>query len=85
MLSKIKIVFLTFELCRYDLEDEEAYDLGRRAIYHATFRDAASGGIVRVSVTSSVIAFENQTEVEIKIFPFRTTLVLHLVYQAASL
>jgi 20S proteasome subunit beta 5 len=33
---------------KYDLEDEEAYDLGRRAIYHATFRDAASGGIVRV-------------------------------------
>jgi len=33
---------------RYDLTDEEAYDLGRRAIYHATFRDAASGGIVRV-------------------------------------
>merc|ERR1712130_664710 len=32
----------------YDLTDEEAYDLGRRAIYHATFRDAASGGIVRV-------------------------------------
>lgn len=23
-------------------------DLGRRAIYHATFRDAGSGGIVRV-------------------------------------
>ena len=33
---------------RYDLTDEQAYDLGRRAIYHATFRDAASGGIVRV-------------------------------------
>jgi len=33
---------------RYDLTDEEAYDLGRRAIYHATFRDAASGGVVRV-------------------------------------
>jgi len=32
----------------YDLTDEEAYELGRRAIYHATFRDAASGGIVRV-------------------------------------
>merc|ERR1712241_194798 len=28
----------------YDLEDEAAYFLGRRAIYHATFRDAASGG-----------------------------------------
>ncbi len=32
---------------RYDLTDEEAYDLGRRAIFHATFRDSASGGIVR--------------------------------------
>jgi len=33
---------------RYDMEDEEAFDLARRAIYHATFRDIASGGIVRV-------------------------------------
>lgn len=32
----------------YDLENEEAYDLARRSIYHATFRDAASGGIIRV-------------------------------------
>ncbi|CAD6996908.1 unnamed protein product [Ceratitis capitata] len=33
---------------KYDLEDAEAYDLGRRAIYHATYRDAYSGGIIRV-------------------------------------
>jgi len=33
---------------RFDLSDEEAFDLGRRAIYHATHRDAYSGGIVRV-------------------------------------
>ncbi|KAL5286029.1 PSMB5 family protein [Megaselia abdita] len=33
---------------RWDLTDEEAQELGRRAIYHATFRDAYSGGIVRV-------------------------------------
>ena len=33
---------------RFDMTDEEAYDLGRRAIYHATHRDAYSGGIVRV-------------------------------------
>merc|ERR1712029_1315084 len=33
---------------RYDLTNEEAYDLGWRAIYHATFRDAASGGVIRV-------------------------------------
>ena len=25
---------------------DEAYDLARRAIYHATFRDAMSGGFV---------------------------------------
>ncbi|XP_043580909.1 proteasome subunit beta type-5 [Bombus pyrosoma] len=33
---------------RWDLTDEEAYELGRRSIYHATHRDAYSGGIVRV-------------------------------------
>merc|ERR1711971_1360133 len=33
---------------RHDLTDQEAYDLGQRAIYHATFRDAASGGVIRV-------------------------------------
>ncbi|XP_028138623.1 proteasome subunit beta type-5 [Diabrotica virgifera virgifera] len=33
---------------KWDLTDEEAYDLGRRSIYHATHRDAYSGGIVRV-------------------------------------
>ena len=32
---------------RYDMSDEEAYDLGRKAIFHATHRDSASGGIVR--------------------------------------
>ncbi len=32
---------------RPDLTDEEAYELGRRAIYHATYRDASSGGIIR--------------------------------------
>jgi len=33
---------------KYDMSDEEAFDLGRRAILHATHRDAYSGGIVRV-------------------------------------
>lgn len=33
---------------RYDMSVEEASELGRRAIYHATFRDAASGGTVSV-------------------------------------
>lgn len=28
---------------RYDLTDEEAIDLGQRAIYHATHRDSYSG------------------------------------------
>lgn len=33
---------------RWDLTEEEAYDLGRRAIYHATYRDAYSGGQVNL-------------------------------------
>jgi len=33
---------------RHDLSDQEAYDLARRAIYHATSKDAYSGGIVRL-------------------------------------
>ena len=33
---------------KWDMTDAEAYELGRRAIYHATHRDAYSGG--RVSV-----------------------------------
>lgn len=33
---------------RWDLTPEEAVELGRRAIYHATFRDAVSGGTVSV-------------------------------------
>ena len=31
---------------KYDLTVEEAYDLGQRSIYHATHRDAYSGGVV---------------------------------------
>ncbi|GJP43974.1 hypothetical protein CLOM_g10269 [Closterium sp. NIES-68] len=33
---------------RWDLSVEEAEELGRRAIYHATFRDSASGGTASV-------------------------------------
>ncbi|KAJ1898672.1 Proteasome subunit beta type-5 [Kickxella alabastrina] len=33
---------------RFDMSVDEAKDLGRRAIYHATHRDAYSGGIVRM-------------------------------------
>ncbi|KAJ2940847.1 hypothetical protein O0L34_g10108 [Tuta absoluta] len=33
---------------KWDLTDLEAQELGRRAIYHATHRDAYSGGIIRV-------------------------------------
>ncbi|KAL1381580.1 hypothetical protein pipiens_013357 [Culex pipiens pipiens] len=33
---------------RSDLSNEDVHDLGRHAIYHATHRDAFSGGIVSV-------------------------------------
>lgn len=36
---------------RYDLSVEEAIDLGRRSIYHATHRDAYSGGVVNCKCT----------------------------------
>lgn len=32
---------------KWDMTDEEAVELGRRAIYHATHRDGASGGVCR--------------------------------------
>ena len=35
----------------YDLSVEEARDLGKRAIYHATHRDAYSGGVVNCEPT----------------------------------
>jgi 20S proteasome subunit beta 5 len=35
---------------RFDLTAEEAIDLARRAIFHATFRDAYSGGVVNSSI-----------------------------------
>ena len=31
---------------KWDLQVEEAYDIARKAIYHATYRDSYSGGIV---------------------------------------
>ncbi|CAL5226903.1 g9776 [Coccomyxa viridis] len=33
---------------KWDMEIEDAIELGRRSIYHATFRDAVSGGTVSV-------------------------------------
>lgn len=33
---------------KWDLSLDEAINLGKRAIYHATYRDSASGGVVRV-------------------------------------
>eukprot|EP00696_Hemimastix_kukwesjijk_P005013 gnl/Hemi2/16394_TR5467_c0_g1_i1.p1 gnl/Hemi2/16394_TR5467_c0_g1~~gnl/Hemi2/16394_TR5467_c0_g1_i1.p1 ORF type:complete len:266 (-),score=84.78 gnl/Hemi2/16394_TR5467_c0_g1_i1:101-898(-) len=38
---------------RFDLTEEEAQDLGRRAIYHATHRDAFSGGVVNVFLVTA--------------------------------
>lgn len=38
---------------RYDMSVEEARELGRRAIYHATHRDAYSGGTVNRKSHSS--------------------------------
>lgn len=36
---------------KYDMGIEDAIQLGRRAIYHATHRDAYSGGVVNGKVS----------------------------------
>ena len=38
----------------YDMAPEEAYELGQRAIYHATHRDAYSGGVVNCKFVSVI-------------------------------
>lgn len=45
--------WLILGFCRYcyDMSVEEAAELARRAIYHATFRDGASGGVASGMVT----------------------------------
>ncbi|KAI9094566.1 nucleophile aminohydrolase [Phlyctochytrium arcticum] len=49
---------------RYDLSVEEAIELGRRSIYHATFRDAASGGVVNLfHIKKDGWEFISQTDV----------------------
>ena len=40
---------------RYDLSVEEARELGKRAIYHATHRDAYSGGVVNCELKLCII------------------------------
>lgn len=55
---------------KWDLTDEEAYELGRKAIYHATYRDAMSGGMVRTYHMKSTgwvkISEEDVTELHYK-------------------
>ncbi len=44
---KLNNFYFIFNFLRWEMTDSEAYDLGRKAIYHATHRDAMSGGMVR--------------------------------------
>ncbi|KAK8892212.1 threonine-type endopeptidase activity protein [Tritrichomonas musculus] len=49
---------------RYDMTKEEACELGRQAIYHATFRDSGSGGRVTVChIDENGAKFVSQTDV----------------------
>lgn len=57
----------------YDMSVEDAIELGRRSIYHATFRDCASGGTVSVyHVTESgwtKVRGDDVTELHFKYYP----------------
>ena len=49
---------------KYDMTKEEAIELGRKAIYHATFRDAGSGGRVSVvHITENGIEYMDKVDV----------------------
>ena len=51
---------LTHGRYRYDMSIEEAAELARRSIYHATFRDGASGGVAStfsLSLSFSLIGY----------------------------
>lgn len=70
---------------RDDLSVEEAYDLGQRAIYHATHRDAYSGGVVNCKCTHNVeryififVNFFNEFETE-------ASIIIPRLYNKASL
>jgi len=57
----------------WDLSVEEAIELGQRSIYHATFRDAASGGTVSVYHVTEAgwtkVRGEDTTELHFKYYP----------------
>ena len=39
---------------KWDLSEEDARELGKRAIYHATHRDAYSGGVVNCKISATI-------------------------------
>lgn len=49
-----------FDRYRYDMTIEEAAELARRSIYHATFRDGASGGTASGKLTFPLRALVQQ-------------------------
>ena len=46
---------------KYDLSVEEARELGKRAIYHTTHRDAYSGGVVNCELEIYIEGFGHNT------------------------
>jgi hypothetical protein len=46
LLLNVKVCCWYFYRFNWDMSIDEAVELARRAIYHATFRDGASGGVV---------------------------------------
>lgn len=52
-LSKGRFWLLRFN---WDMSIDEAVELARRSIYHATFRDGASGGVVSGKHTSPFLS-----------------------------
>lgn len=52
--SYLMLLLDAYARYKYDMTVEEAGELARRAIYHATYRDGASGGVVSGTLSFSL-------------------------------
>ncbi|KAG5521865.1 proteasome subunit beta type-5-B-like [Rhododendron vialii] len=73
---------------RYDMSVEEAAELARRAIYHATFRDGASGGVASVYHVGpngwKKLSGDDVAELHYNYYPVEATVVEHEMAETST-
>ncbi|KAI8527970.1 hypothetical protein RHMOL_Rhmol12G0115500 [Rhododendron molle] len=73
---------------RYDMSVEEAAELATRAIYHATFRDGASGGVASVYHVGpngwKKLSGDDVAELHYNYYPVEATVVEHEMAETST-